>query len=66
MNARLRADRLATGTLWAVAIFVVAVLLAIILNFVIKSIGVVSPSFLTSAPRDRGLGGIGPLVYLAL
>ena len=66
MNARLRADRLATGTLWAVAIFVVAVLLAIILNFVIKSIGVVSPSFLTSAPSDSGLGGIGPLVFNSL
>lgn len=66
MNARMRADRLATGTLWAVAIFVVAVLLAIILNFVVKSIGVVSPSFLTSAPSDSGLGGIGPLVFNSL
>jgi phosphate transport system permease protein len=66
MSARLRADRLATGALWAIAIFVVATLLAIILNFVIRSIGVISPSFLTSGPSDTGLGGIGPLVFNSL
>ena len=66
MNARLRADRLATATLWGIAMFVVGILLAIILNFVIKSIGVVSPSFLTSAPSDTGLGGIGPLIFNSL
>ena len=66
MNARLRADRLATMTLWGIAIFVVSVLLAIILNFVVRSIGVVSPSFLTSAPSDTELGGIGPLIFNSL
>ncbi|HET7030982.1 MAG TPA: phosphate ABC transporter permease PstA [Candidatus Limnocylindrales bacterium] len=63
MTARLRADRLATATLWAIAIAVVGLLLTIILNFVIKSIGVVSPSFLTSAPSGTELGGIGPLFF---
>jgi phosphate transport system permease protein len=66
VNARLRADRIATGVLWAVAILVVAVLIAIVLNFVIKSIGVVSPSFLIGAPSDTDLGGIGPLVFNSL
>jgi phosphate transport system permease protein len=66
VNARLRADRIATGVLCAVAIFVVAVLIAIVLNFVIKSIGVVSPSFLIGAPSDTDLGGIGPLIFNSL
>ena len=66
MKATLRADRLATVALWAVAIFVVSMLLAIILNFVVRSIGVVSPSFLTSAPSDTELGGIGPLIFNSL
>jgi phosphate transport system permease protein len=66
VNARLRADRIATGVLWAVAILVVAVLIAIVLNFVIKSIGVVSPSFLIGAPSDTDLGGIGPLIFNSL
>lgn len=66
MKATLRADRLATVALWAVAIFVVSMLLAIILNFVVRSIGVVSLSFLTSAPSDTELGGIGPLIFNSL
>jgi phosphate transport system permease protein len=66
VKATLRADRLATVALWAIAGFVVAVLLAIILNFVVRSIGVVSPSFLTSAPSDTDLGGIGPLIFNSL
>jgi phosphate transport system permease protein len=66
VKATLRADRLATVALWAIAGFVVAVLLAIILNFVVRSIGVVSPSFLTSAPSHTDLGGIGPLIFNSL
>ena len=66
MKATLRADRLATVALWAVAIFVLAIHLAIILNFVVRSLGVVSPSFLTSAPSDSELGGIGPLIFNSL
>jgi phosphate transport system permease protein len=66
MNGRLRADRFATGGLWAIAIFVVAILLAIILNFVIKSIGVITPTFLTAPPPDQfsgNVGGIGPVLF---
>lgn len=66
MSGRLRADRLATVALWTIAIVVVGILAAIILNFVIRSIGVVSPSFLTAAPSDTELGGIGPLLFNSL
>jgi phosphate transport system permease protein len=66
VNARLRADRLATGVLWGIAIFVVSILLAIILNFLIKSIGTLSPSFLFGDPSDTDLGGIGPLIFNSL
>jgi phosphate transport system permease protein len=52
--------------LWAIAIVVVTVLLAIIAHFVIASIGVISISFLTSAPSDVDLGGIGPLIWNSL
>jgi phosphate transport system permease protein len=60
------ADRAATITLWAIAILVITVLLAIIAHFVIASIGVISISFLTSAPSDTDLGGIGPLIWNSL
>jgi len=60
------ADRAATVALWAVAIVVITTLLAIIAHFVIASIGVISISFLTSAPSDTDLGGIGPLIWNSL
>jgi phosphate transport system permease protein len=60
------ADRAATIALWAIAILVISVLIAIIAHFVIASIGVISLSFLTSAPSDSGLGGIGPLIWNSL
>lgn len=66
MTARLRADRLATGILWAIAIFVVGILLTIILNFVLKSIGTLSIGFLTGTPDDFNGGGIGPLFFNSL
>jgi phosphate transport system permease protein len=62
----LAADRAATIALWAIAILVVTVLIAIIAHFVIASIGVISISFLTSAPSDTDLGGIGPLIWNSL
>src|SRR5690242_6510012 len=61
-----RADRAATLVLWAIAILVITILLAIIAHFVIASIGVISISFLTSAPSDTDLGGIGPLIWNSL
>jgi phosphate transport system permease protein len=63
MRRILVADRLATGTLWAVAVFVIAVLLAIILHFLIASIGTLSLSFLTSYPSSTDVGGIWPLLW---
>ncbi|HXX60905.1 MAG TPA: phosphate ABC transporter permease PstA [Candidatus Sulfotelmatobacter sp.] len=58
-----RADRVATAVLWALGAFVMLLLTAIILHFVIASIGVVSPSFLFSDPSRTSLGGIGPLLW---
>jgi phosphate transport system permease protein len=62
----LAADRVATVTLWAIAILVLTTLLAIIAHFVIASIGVISVSFLTSAPSETDLGGIGPFIWNSL
>jgi phosphate transport system permease protein len=60
------ADRAATITLWAIAILVVTVLVAIIAHFVIASIGVISPAFLFGDPSSDELGGIGPLIWNSL
>jgi phosphate transport system permease protein len=60
------ADRAATITLWAIAILVITVLLAIIAHFVIASIGVVSLSFITGSPEETELGGIGPFIWNSL
>jgi len=57
------ADRLATGGLWAIAIFVIAILGAIILHFLLAAVGTLSPSFLFSDPSDSSLGGIGPVLF---
>ena len=60
------ADRAATITLWAIAILVITVLLAIIAHFVIASIGVISASFIFGAPEEDALAGIGPLIWNSL
>ena len=57
------ADRAATVVLWALGGFVLLLLGAIILHFVIASIGVVSPSFIFGDPSDTELGGVGPLLW---
>ena len=56
-------DRAATVVLWALGGFVLLLLGAIILHFVIASIGVVSPSFIFGDPSDTELGGVGPLLW---
>ena len=66
MTARLRADRLATAALWGIAVLVVGVLLAIILNFLLRSLGTLSPAFLFGTPDDQTGGGIGPLFFNSL
>src|SRR5262245_5424781 len=59
----LLADRMATGALWAVGVFVVVILVAIIVHFMLASIGTLSLSFLFSAPSDTEIGGIGPILW---
>ena len=63
MNRSLLADRIATITLWAIALFVVALLAGIIIHFLWASIGTLSIDFLTSDPSDFGVGGIGSLLW---
>jgi phosphate transport system permease protein len=59
----LLADRIATAVLWAVALLVVGLLVAIIAHFVLASIPTFSLSFLFTAPSDTAIGGIGPLLF---
>jgi phosphate transport system permease protein len=63
MRRVLLADRLATASLWAVALFVVAVLVAIIAHFVLASIPTFSPSFLVADPSETQIGGVGPILW---
>jgi phosphate transport system permease protein len=59
----LLADRAATGMLWAVGGFVVIILLAIIIHFLIASIGTLNLSFIFSAPSESEIGGVGPIIW---
>jgi len=63
VNRALLWDRVATGVLWAIGVFVVAVLGAIILHFLLASIGTLSISFLTSDPSRTDVGGVGPILF---
>ncbi len=57
------ADRAATAVLWGLGGFVMLLLGAIILHFVIASIGVMSLTFIFGDPSDTALGGVGPLLW---
>lgn len=59
----LAADRVATGALWAITIFVVGILGAIIAHFVAAAIGSFSLSFLIDQPSSVVLGGVAPLLW---
>jgi phosphate transport system permease protein len=63
MNRSLVWDRVATGVFWAIGVFVVAVLGAIIVHFLLASIGTLSLDFLTSDPSRTELGGVGPILW---
>ena len=63
MRRTLTADRMATIGLWAIAVFVVTILLAIILHFLLAAAGTLSPSFLFGDPSDESVGGIGPVLF---
>jgi phosphate transport system permease protein len=57
------ADRAATAALWAIAVFVIAILVAIIGHFVLASLPTFSLSFLVADPSDTEIGGIGPVLW---
>jgi phosphate transport system permease protein len=59
----LMADRFATGILWAIAVLVVVILVAIIAHFMLVAAGNLNPSFLFGDPSDTELGGIGPILW---
>jgi phosphate transport system permease protein len=59
----LLADRLATIVLWAIGVFVVGILAAIILHFLLASIGTLSLDFLTGDPSESAVGGVGPILW---
>jgi phosphate transport system permease protein len=63
VNRVLLADRAATAMLWAVAVFVVGILLAIIAHFVLASLPTFSLAFLLADPSDSEIGGVGPVLW---
>jgi phosphate transport system permease protein len=63
MRRTLLADRIATATLWGIAIFVVAILLAIIGHFLLAAVGTLGPAFLFGDPSETSVGGIGPVLW---
>lgn len=63
LRRMLLADRIATAVLWAVGIFVVAILAAIIGHFLLAAVGSLSPTFLVGDPSSTALGEIGPLIW---
>jgi phosphate transport system permease protein len=63
MSRALLADRMATGVLWGMAAFVVAILGAIILHFVFEAVGTFSLAFLIDKPSSTALGGVGPILW---
>lgn len=63
MRRLLVADRIATAVLWAIAVFVVLVLVAIIAHFLLAAIGTIGPSFVFGDPSDSSVGGVGPILW---
>lgn len=63
MRRLLVTDRIATGVLWGIAIFVVLILVAIIAHFLLAAVGTIGPSFLLGDPSDSDIGGVGPILW---
>lgn len=63
MRRSLIADRIATATLWAVALTVLALLGAIIVRLITEAAGELNPSFVFGDPAFMELGGVGPLLW---
>ena len=66
MRRVLVADRIATGFLWAVAVLVVGLLVAIILHFVLASLPNLNLGFLLGEPSETSIGGVGPILFNSL
>jgi phosphate transport system permease protein len=66
MRRVLLADRIATATLWAIAVLVVGILGAIIVHFLLAAIGTFSLGFLFGNPSETTVGGIGPILWNSL
>ena len=66
MRRVILADRIATGTLWAIGILVVAILGAIILHFLLAALGTISLGFILDNPSDTAVGGIGLILWNSL
>jgi phosphate transport system permease protein len=60
------ADKAATAVLWGIALFVVGILLAIIVHFLLASIGTLDLGFLVNDPSDTSIGGVGPVLFNSL
>ena len=63
MRRTLLADRIATAILWGIAIFVVAILFAIIGHFLLAAVVTLGPAFLFGDPSETSVGGIGPVLW---
>jgi phosphate transport system permease protein len=61
--AAMRADRVATVLLWAIAAIVILILGAIIGHFLLNSLGTISVQFLFADPSESALGGLGPILW---
>jgi phosphate transport system permease protein len=49
--------------LWGIAIFVVAILIAIIAHFLLAAAPTLNPGFLFSEPSSTDVGGVGPILW---
>lgn len=63
MRAVKLADRLATATLWALAIAIVGLLCVIIAHLILAAAAFLNFSFAFSDPSDTAIGGVGPVLW---
>ncbi|PZR64034.1 MAG: phosphate ABC transporter permease PtsA [Chloroflexi bacterium] len=63
MRRVLVADRVATATLWAIALAALLLLAAMIVHLVWAAVGTLSASFVLGDPEFLGLGGVGPVLW---
>jgi phosphate transport system permease protein len=66
MSRVVLADRAATVVLWAIAIFVVTILIGIIAHFILASVQTLGLNFVFQEPSDTAVGGVGPVLFNSL